>query len=69
VPSKIPAGSAESIGVSLVGVTRINDVGLVQGKAANDHLKQRVKNGKKDAWDHSKAKKVKRNDLGQRVPN
>jgi len=64
---KVAAGSASIQGISYAGAVRIADEMLKQGKAINDRHRQRVAQGKTEAWDHSKAPTVKRNDVGVRV--
>lgn len=61
---KISDGSILIQGMTLAGVTRVNDEGLKQARAINDRTKQRVRNQHSTDHDHTKAKKVKRNDLG-----
>jgi len=64
---KIADGSASIQGISYDGANRIGDEVLRQSKIINDHHKARSAKGHKEAWDHSKAKKVKRNDVGVKV--
>lgn len=59
-------GSLSLQGLSYAGSTRIGDEVLRQGKALNDHHKAKVAKGEKAAWDHAKAKKVERDDLGNK---
>ena len=67
VKMPIGQGSASIQGISYAGTTRIADVMLQQFRIVNDRHKARVAKGEKSAWDHSKAPKVKRNDVGVRV--
>jgi hypothetical protein len=64
---KIEDGSASIQGVSYAGANRIMDEAIRQMRVINDHHKERVAKGHKSAWDHGKAKKVKRNDLHQKI--
>jgi len=61
---KIEEGSASIQGISYEGSLRINDEGIKQLKVINDHHKAKHARGDKEAWDHGKAKKVERDDLG-----
>lgn len=54
-------------GVTLAGGNRIARVGLQQASLIVARFEDRARKGAKTAWDHSRAKKVKRDDLGRRV--
>jgi hypothetical protein len=60
------AQGLEVRGVTLAGSVRIADVALKQGEQINNRYKQRAKDGKKVGWDHAKAAKVQRDDVGKR---
>jgi len=60
-------GSASIQGISYAGSNRIADEMLKQGKVMNDRHKVRAAKGETTAWDHKKAKKVKRTDLGVKI--
>jgi hypothetical protein len=60
-------GSASIQGISYAGTNRIADEMLKQGKVMNDRHKAKVAKGDKEAWDHNKAKKVKRTDTGVKI--
>jgi hypothetical protein len=64
---KIADGSASIQGISYRGTVRIADEMLRQGKIITDHHRERANSGEKHAWDHDKARKVKRDDLGRKV--
>jgi hypothetical protein len=61
---KIADGSVLIKGMTLAGLTRVTDEGLKQAASINDRTKKRSKNQNSVDHDHTKAKKVKRNDLG-----
>jgi hypothetical protein len=63
---KIADGSASIQGISYAGANRIGDEALKQAKVILDHHKARVAKGEKAAWDHSKSKKVVRDDVGNK---
>lgn len=65
--TKVDSGSASIQGISYAGTVRITDEALKQGKVINDHHRDRSAKGEKHAWDHGKAKKVKRNDVGVKL--
>ena len=67
VTVRIADGSAYVTGVTLDGVVKVGDVMLQVGKEVNDRYRNRAAKGAKVGWDHSKAKKVKRDDLGRKV--
>lgn len=54
-------------GLTLGGLTRICDVALEVSRQINDRYRARAKKIDSVGWDHKKAPKVKRNDLGQRI--
>ena len=64
---KITDGSILIKGMTLAGATRVADEGLKQMAAINARTKARAKDANSTNHDHSKAKKVKRNDLGVKV--
>jgi len=64
---KIADGSASIQGISYEGANRINDEAIKQMHVINDRHKGRAAKGHKEAWDHGKAKKVKRDDLGVKI--
>lgn len=64
---KVSDGSALIKGVTLAGLTRIGDEALKQSKAINDRTKARSKNQNSVDHDHTRAKKVKRDDLQRKV--
>lgn len=61
---KISDGSVVIKGMTLAGLTKVNDMGLQQATAINARTKARVKDAKSTDHDHKKAKKVKRSDVG-----
>lgn len=67
VRQPVGQGSASILGLTYAGSIRVGDVALQQAKLALDHNKQLLAKGNKTGWDHSKAKKVKRDDLGKKV--
>lgn len=64
----VKAQGIEVRGVTLKGANKIADVALQQGKLIVDRYKVRAAKGAKVGWDHSKAPKVQRDDLGRRKP-
>jgi len=64
---KITEGGALIAGMTLGGWTRITDETLRQLSGINERTKLRSKTLKSTDRDHTKAKKVKRNDLGQQI--
>lgn len=61
---KIDDGSILIKGMTLAGATKVQDEFLNQAKAINDRTKGRSKDKNSMNHDHTKAKKVKRNDVG-----
>jgi hypothetical protein len=55
------------MGMTLEGSVRAMDVALQAAKEINDRYRSRASKGAKVGWDHSKAKKVKRDDLGRKL--
>lgn len=68
VTVRIADGSAYVIGVTLDGTVKVIDTALQVGKEVNDRYRARAAKGAKVGWDHSKALKVKRDDLGRELP-
>lgn len=66
---KIDDGSVLIKGMTLAGATRVADEGLKQAAAINNRTKARAKNQNSTDHDHTKAKKVKRDDLGRSIRN
>lgn len=66
VRQPIGQGSASIQGMTYAGSIRVGEEALRQGKLALDHNKERAAKGLKNGWDHTKAKKVERDDLGKR---
>lgn len=64
---RIASGSALILGVTLEGSVRVGDIALQVGKEINDRYRGRASKGAKVGWDHSKAQKVLRDDLGRRI--
>lgn len=65
--TQITDGSIEARGITLAGTTQIVDETIRQMQQVNDtRFKHRAKRGDKFGQDHSKAKKVKRDDLGRK---
>jgi len=67
VTVRVADGSAYVTGVTLDGVVKVGDVALQVGKEINDRYRGRAAKGAKVGWDHSKAKHVKRDELGRKV--
>jgi len=67
VTVRIADGSALIMGMTLAGSVRVMDIALQMAKEINDRYRARANKGAKVGWDHSKAKKVKRDDVGRRV--
>ena len=65
--TKIVDGGVMVQGVTLKGMNKIAREGLKQADLITARYEKRAAHGDKHGWDHSKAKKVKRNDVGQRV--
>jgi hypothetical protein len=63
---KISDGSVLIKGMTLAGMTKVTDEGLKQAASINDRTKGRAKSPKSVDHDHSRAKKVKRDDLGRK---
>lgn len=59
-------GSILLKGLTLAGLTKIQDEALRQGASTNERTRGRAKNKNSLNHDHSKAKKVKRDDLGRK---
>ena len=64
---KISDGSVWIKGMTLAGSTRVADEGLKQAKLINDRTKARAHDKNSTNHDHTKAKKIKRNDVGVKV--
>ena len=67
VTVRVADGSALIMGLTLAGSVRVGDIALQQAKEINDRYRNRASRGAKVGWDHSKAKKVKRDDLGRKL--
>jgi len=63
---KIADGSALLQGVTLAGTNRVARVALAQADLITQRYEQRANRGDKQGWDHGRAKKVQRDDLGRR---
>jgi hypothetical protein len=63
----VRAQGVEVRGLTLTGLNAVTREALKQGEFVLRRYEQRAAKGDKTEWDHTKAKKVKRNDLGQRV--
>jgi len=66
-PEKVAATSVLVKGVTLNGSNRIAREALKQFDLIVARYEARGKRGDKMGWDHGKARKTKRNDLGQRI--
>lgn len=66
-PQKNLATSVLLKGVTLDGGNQAGREALRQAELVQARFEDRQRQGKKTGWDHSKAHKTKRNDLGQRV--
>lgn len=66
-PERVAATSVELRGISLHGANVGARAALKEADGIIKRYEQREKKGDVQGWDHSKAKKVKRNDLGQKV--
>lgn len=64
---RIDEGSVFVTGVTLDGAVKVQDTALQAQKEINDRYRGRAAKGAKVGWDHSKAQKVKRDDLGRKV--
>jgi|SRR5580765_2492181 len=69
VTVRVNDGSAYVTGVTLDGSVKVGDVAIQVAKEINDRYRGRASKGAKVGWDHSKAPKVKRDDLGRKLPN
>jgi len=67
VTVRVADGSAYVTGVTLAGAVKVGDIALQVGKEINDRFRNRAAKGAKVGWDHSKAPKVKRDDLGRKL--
>ena len=67
-PERVAANSVMVKGVTLKDSNRINREALRQADGIVKRYEKRAERGDKHGWDHAKAKKVKRNDLGQKLP-
>ena len=67
-PERVAATSVMVKGVTLKGSNQISRAALKQADEITQRYEKRAERGDKHGWDHGKAKKVKRNDLGQKVP-
>lgn len=66
-PERVAATSVELRGITLKGANLGARAGLKEADGIIKRYEDREKAGAKEGWDHSKAAKVKRNDLGQKV--
>jgi len=66
-PERVAATSVQLKGITLKGANRGARAALKEGDGVVKRYEDRAAKGDKEGWDHSKAKKVKRNDLGQKV--
>lgn len=66
-PERIAATSVLFKGVTLRGMNQITREALRQASDITRRYEDRDKRGDKRGWDHSKAKKTKRDDLGRRI--
>jgi len=69
VTVRVNDGSAYVTGVTLDGTVKVGDVALQVFKEINDRYRSRAAKGAKVGWDHSKSPKVKRDDLGRKLPH
>jgi hypothetical protein len=67
VTVRVADGSAYVTGVTLDGSVKVGDVAIQVMKEINDRYRNRAAKGAKVGWDHSKAPKVKRDDLGRKL--
>jgi reverse gyrase len=65
-PERVLANSIFAKGVTLADSNRISDKGLEVAKHILKRYQDRQAKGQRRGWDHAKAQKVKRNDLGQK---
>lgn len=66
-PERVPATSVLLQGVTFAGANKAARIGYKEADGVLKRYEDREKNGKKTGWDHDKGKKVKRNDLGQKL--
>lgn len=64
---KITEGSILIQGATLSGLNRITRVALKQANEITERFEKRAARGDKHAFDHSKAKKVRRDDIGRKM--
>jgi len=66
-PERVAATSVELRGITLKGANRGARAALKEADGVTKRYEDRAAKGDKEGWDHAKAKKVKRNDLGQKL--
>ena len=66
-PERVAATSVELRGITLKGANRGARAALKEADGVTKRYEDRAAKGDKEGWDHAKAAKVKRNDLGQKV--
>jgi hypothetical protein len=66
-PERVAATSVLLKGITLKGANMGARAALKESDGITKRYEDRAAKGAKEGWDHSKAAKVKRNDLGQRV--
>jgi len=67
VAVKVPDGGIMVKGVTLKDNNRIARMALKEADGITKRYEDRAAKGDKHGWDHSKAKKVKRDDLGKKI--
>jgi hypothetical protein len=67
-PERIAVTSVQLKGITLHGANVGARAALQQADLIIKRYEQREKKGDVQGWDHSKSKKVKRNDVGQKLP-
>jgi len=66
-PERVAATSVELRGITLHGANRAARITLREADGIVKRYEAREKKGDVQGWDHSKAKKVKRNDVGVKI--
>ena len=66
-PERVAATSVELRGITLKGANRGARAALKEADGVTKRYEDCAAKGDKEGWDHAKAKKVKRNDLGQKL--
>lgn len=66
-PERVAATSVQLNGITLKGANRGARAALKEADGIVKRYEDREAKGAKEGWDHSKAKKVKRNDVGVKI--